>query len=300
MKITYADPQKEKWFLISWTLSNKCNYRCSYCPEHLHSGYTGQPQWETVKRFVENFKQPGKDICYRISGGEPTHWKHFLDLAKLVKNQDHAFSFLTNGSQSADYYNNISEYTDGYIISYHPEYANIDHILQIIKHSKCSVFINLMLSPNNFDKMLEVAKTIYNYSNNVSIWPKIILDKSDIDNISNKPADYTAEQLDIIKYWKYFRKLSDKNLHRGELLLDNLPITANELISTGKNRYRNWNCWGGLHMINIDMWGNIYRADCQQGGPLGNLERYQLPTSTIKCGKDICSCLSDIYLRKEQ
>lgn len=300
MKLTYQDNTKENWFLVSWTLSNKCNYRCSYCPEHLHNGYTGQPQWETVKRFVETFKQPGKEICYRLSGGEPTYWKHFLDLAKLVKEQGHTFSFLTNGSQSVDYYDSISKFTDGYIISYHPEYADVNHISEIVKQSKCSVFINLMLSPDNFNEMLEVAKTIYNSSDNVSVWPKIILDKSNIDNISNKPADYTEEQLDIIKNWKYFRKLPDANLHRGELLLNDDPITANELIATDQNRFQGWNCWGGLHMINIDMWGNIYRADCQQGGPLGNLERYRLPNSTIKCDKNICSCLSDIYLRKEQ
>jgi organic radical activating enzyme len=300
MKLIYQNNAKEDWFLVSWTLSNKCNYRCSYCPEHLHSGYTGQPQWETVKRFVENFKQPGKQICYRLSGGEPTYWKHFLDLAKLVKEQGHTFSFLTNGSQGADYYNTISKFTDGYIISYHPEYADVNHISEIVKQSQCSVFINLMLSPNNFNEMLEVAKAIYYSSNNVSVWPKIILDKSNIDSISNKPADYTKEQLDIIKNWKYFRKLSDLNLHRGELLLNEVPVTANELIVTDRNRFQGWNCWGGLHMINIDMWGNIYRSDCQQGGPLGNLERYCLPSTTIKCDKSICSCLSDIYLRKEQ
>lgn len=300
MKLTYQDAAKENWFLVSWTLSNKCNYRCSYCPPHLHSGYTGQPQWETVKRFVENFKQPGKNICYRLSGGEPTHWKHFLDLAKLVKAQGHTFSFLTNGSKSVDYYKTITQYTDGYIISYHPEYANVEHICEVVRTSYCPVFINLMLTPDNFDDMLAVAKKIYQTSDNVSVWPKIILDKSNIDSISNKPADYTEEQLDIIKTWKYFRKLPDVNLHRGELLLDDVPVTANDLIAKEQNKFQHWNCWAGLHMINIDMWGNIYRADCQQGGPIGNLERYQLPTTTINCGKEVCSCLSDIYLRKEK
>ena len=48
------------------------------------------------------------------------------------------------------------------------------------------------------------------------------------------------------------------------------------------------------------MWGNMYRADCQYGGAIGNLERYKLPTEPILCGKSICSCLSDIYIRKEQ
>jgi organic radical activating enzyme len=300
MKINYLNQEKKNWFLISWTLSNKCNYRCSYCPSYLNSGFTGQPQWETVKRFVENFKQSGKHICYRISGGEPTQWRHFLDLAKLVKEQGHTFSFLTNGSKSVEYYKVILQYTDGFILSYHPEYADLKHIINVVKVSNCPVFINLMLKPDNFDEMLLLADTIHYSANNVSIWPKIILDKSNISEISNSPSDYTKEQLNKIKEWPYLRKLPDANLHRGELLLDDIPITANDLIVTNKNRFKNWTCWAGLHMINIDMWGNIYRADCQQGGPLGNLERYQMPTSTINCNKDVCSCLSDIYLRREQ
>ena len=36
------------------------------------------------------------------------------------------------------------------------------------------------------------------------------------------------------------------------------------------------------------------------GGALGNLERYKLPTEPIVCGKSVCSCLSDIYIRKEE
>lgn len=298
MKLTYQNTTKENWFLVSWTLSNKCNYRCSYCPDHLHNGSTGQPQWETVKRFVENFKVP-KDICYRLSGGEPTYWKHFLDLAKLVKQQGHTFSFLTNGSRKADYYKEISQYTDGYIISYHPEFAELDHIKEVVNASDCPVFINLMLAPENFDEMFEIASEIYYSADNVSVWPKIILDKSNIDAITNKPADYTPEQLEVIDNWPYFRNLPDANLHRGELMLDETPVTANDLITTNRNTFYGWKCWAGLHMINIDMWGNMYRADCKEGGAIGNIERYKLPTQTLQCGKQVCACLSDIYLRKE-
>lgn len=298
MKLTYQDPTKENWFLISWTLSNKCNYRCSYCPDYLHNGSTGQPQWETVKRFVENFKVP-KDICYRLSGGEPTYWKHFLDLAKLVKQQGHAFSFLTNGSRTVNYYKEISQYTDGYIISYHPEYASVDHIKEVINASDCPVFINLMLAPKNFDEMFKIASELYYNADNVSVWPKIVLDKSNIDAITNKPADYTPEQLEVINSWPYFRSLPDANLHRGELMLDETPVTANDLITTNRNTFYGWKCWAGLHMINIDMWGNMYRADCKEGGAIGNIERYKLPTQTLQCGKQVCACLSDIYLRKE-
>ena len=65
------------------------------------------------------------------------------------------------------------------------------------------------------------------------------------------------------------------------------------------NHHKGWECWAGLHMISIDMWGDVYRSECQQGGSIGNLKSYTLPTTTITCGKDKCSCLSDVYLRKE-
>jgi organic radical activating enzyme len=298
--ITYANSDKENWFLVSWTLSNKCNYKCSYCPSNLHSGTTGQPQWPTVERFVKNFTVPGKSLCYRISGGEPTYWKHFIDLAKLVKEQGHTFSFMTNGSQTVDYYKEISQYADGIIISYHPEYADLNHIIEVCNSVNSIVAINLMLVPEEFDHQLEVAKYLYNRASKAAIWPKAILDKSNPDNITNTPADYTLEQLDIIKNWKYFRKLDDSVLHRGDILLDGLATDANELILKGLNRHRGWNCYGGLDMINIDMWGNLYRSDCKNGGALGNIERYGLPVIPIRCDMDSCNCLSDIYLRKQR
>tara|TARA_B100001013_G_scaffold103883_1_gene59105 strand:+ start:6483 stop:7385 length:903 start_codon:yes stop_codon:yes gene_type:complete len=299
MKLTYAKPEKENWFLVSWTLSNKCNYSCDYCPEHLHSGSTGQPRWETVKRFVEGFTRPGKEICYRISGGEPTYWKHFIDLAKLVKEQGHIFSFITNGSQSIEYFKEISEYTDGMIISYHPKYADLNHIVDIANSVKSQVGINLMMVQDQFDDLVETAKFLYKNTDKLAVWPKVILDKSNIDNISNEMSYYTPKQLDIIKNWPYFRPINIHHLHRGELLLDDKSVNANDLIINGQNKYSGWKCWAGLHMINIDMWGNMYRADCQYGGPIGNLERYKLPDGPITCGKEICACLSDIYVRKE-
>lgn len=297
--ISYEDKTKEDWFLVSWTLSNKCNYKCSYCPENVHNGTTGHPRWETVNRFISNFNVPNKQLCYRISGGEPTYWKHFIEMAEQVKSKGHIFSFLTNGSRSVDYFKEINPYTDGMIISYHPEYADIEHIAKISNVMRCPVILNLMMVPDKFDELMEVAAKSHKLSPKLAIWPKIILDKtSDPTHITNNPVDYTKEQLEIINNWPYFNNIDDYKLHRGNILLDGVKITANELISQGLNRHQGWTCYGGLDMINIDMWGNMYRSDCQNGGALGNIERYGLPVIPITCERNVCSCLSDIYLRK--
>lgn len=299
MNLTYRDSKKENWFLVSWTLSNKCNYRCSYCPSFLHDGMSGWPDKDLAFEFIKNFKLSNKEICFRITGGEPTYWKHFSDFIREIKLNGHYTSFLTNGSQSVDYYKNISEHSDGIIISYHPQYANIDHIIDIANEVKCPVALNLMLPVESFYDQLDVAKKIYSRTTSLAIWPKLILDKTEVDHITNKVSDYTDAQKLLIKDWPYFRKLDDSKLHRGDLLLDGVLIDANQLIVNNLNNHKGWRCWAGLHMIKIDMFGNIFRAECEQGGPLGNLKDFTMPTKPIVCEKSICACLSDIYLRKE-
>ena len=295
--ISYKDPSRENWFLVSWTLSNKCNYRCTYCPDNVHNGTTGHPRWPTVERFIKNFSMPGKEICYRISGGEPTYWKHFIDMGRVIKEQGHTFSFLTNGSQTVDYFKTINQFTDGMILSYHREYANLPHLIDVINSMSCPVAVNLMLLPDKFDELVDVAKTLHD-NTYCAVWPKLILDKTNSEFITNKVYNYSDDQKELIDNWPYFRKLDDAKLHRGELLLDGVEISANDLILKDLNHHKGWLCYGGIDMINIDMWGNIYRSDCQNGGPLGNIERFGLPTIPIICERNTCSCLSDIYLRK--
>ncbi len=299
MKLTYKDPAKNNWFLVSWTLSNKCNYRCEYCPDILHNGSTGQPQWSTVKRFVQNFTLKDKKICYRLSGGEPTYWKHFIDLAELVKEEGHKFTFISNGSQSPEYFKKIAPYTDGMMLSYHKAYANPEHFIKIINESKIETVINMMLLPSDFEEIFALAEKIYSSTARASIVPKVIVDKTSSENITNEVMTYTEAQKQLIKDWPFSRKVNDEELHRGAMMLNDEVVNANDLILQDKNKFSGWNCWAGLHGVNIDMWGNMYRADCQFGGAIGNLERYKLPKEKILCGKERCSCLSDIYIRKE-
>ena len=299
MKLTYKDPAKNNWFLVSWTLSNKCNYRCEYCPDILHNGSTGQPQCSTVKRFVQNFNLKDKKICYRLSGGEPTYWKHFIDLAELVKEEGHKFTFVSNGSQSPEYFKKIAPYTDGMMLSYHKAYANPEHFIKIINESKIETVINMMLLPSDFEEIFALAEKIYSSTARASIVPKVIVDKTSSENITNEVMTYTEAQKQLIKDWPFSRKVNDEELHRGAMMLNDEVVNANDLILQDKNKFSGWNCWAGLHGVNIDMWGNMYRADCQFGGAIGNLERYKLPKEKILCGKERCSCLSDIFIRKE-
>ena len=296
MKLTYQNSNKHNWFLITWNLGNKCNYRCSYCPSMFNDGSTGWPSWNDVEKFVKKINEqlPYKDICFRISGGEPKYWKHFLEFANLVKSYGNSFTFLTNGSRDAAYFSTIGKLSEGIMISYHPEYSTPQHFVEIANAASCPVAVNLMMVPEQFDELVEVAKFLFENSS-VAVWPKMVLDKI---NMTNQVADYTEDQKEFIKNWPYFRPLNDEKLHRGILLLDDEPITANELVLRGLNKHKGWKCWAGIDMINIDYVGSVFSADCGQG-PLGTIQDFTLPKTALTCGKDLCSCLSDIYLRKE-
>lgn len=300
MKIEYIDKTKENWFLITWDLSNKCNYRCSYCPSMFNDGSSGWPEFTDVEHFVDSINEqlPFKDICFRISGGEPTYWKHFIDFAKKVKEKNNTFSFLSNGSRDINYFKEISPYTDGLMLSYHPEFADANHFANIAEVMNCPVIVNLMISPENFQSMLDIARRLHG-TGKMAVWPKVILDKtSDINNISNQPSNYTSAQVQILENWQYFGKVDDSKVHRGDIMFDGTPTTANKLILHEENRHKGWECYAGLDMINVDFWGNVFRANCEQGGSLGTIKQYTLPNKTIVCQKDSCNCLSDIYLRK--
>lgn len=296
MNLDYQDPNKKDWFLVTWDLGDKCNYRCSYCPSYLNNGKIGWPEYNDCISFVDTLSKllPNKKICYRFSGGEPTFWKHFTHLIKHIKSQGHYVSFLTNGSRGVDYYKEISEYVDGMIISYHPEYSKPTDFIDISKVMNCPIAVNLMLAPDTFEITRSIAEQMYNQSN-LAIWPKLILDKV---TMTNEVADYTQEQLDYIKDWPYFRKLDDSKIHRGQLLLDGTVVSANDLIMNGLNKHKGWTCYSGVDQINVGFGGEVYRADCQVGGLIGTITNFTLPTEPQICSKNECTCLSDIYIRK--
>jgi len=297
MKIEYKDSRKNNWFLITWDLSNKCNYRCNYCPSMFHNGSSGWPDIDEVKAFVKKINKllPEKDICFRISGGEPTYWKHFIEFAECVKSYGNSFSYLTNGSRDTTYFKTINRLTDGVILSYHPEYANKDHFIEISKIIDCPIAVNLMMIPENFNELLSLADYLY-VNSKMAIWPKLILDKI---NMTNNIAFYSKEQTLKIKNWPYFRKLNDDKIHRGSILLDSNEVSANDLILQGINKYNGWDCWAGLDQINISFEGNIYKADCQVGGIIGTIRDFTLPNIPQVCNKESCNCLSDIYLKRK-
>jgi len=84
---------------------------------------------------------------------------------------------------------------------------------------------------------------------------------------------------------------------KGEIFTEESNV--NDLLMNELNRFSGWECWAGIQNITIDGFGNVWRAICRQGEKLGSIyEGFNIPETTVFCGKVSCDCAADIQLSK--
>ena len=74
-------------FSVSWILGRFCNYNCSYCWPYARSDKLDHlplgTYIETIDEIKRQANQNGFDqFHWSFSGGEPTAYKHLIDLVK--------------------------------------------------------------------------------------------------------------------------------------------------------------------------------------------------------------------------
>lgn len=79
-------------------LTNKCNYRCSYC--YARSGAQSHPMLplEILTEVVDEVTTLSPHCRYELSGGEPLLYPDVFELSEYIRSKDNPISLLTNGS----------------------------------------------------------------------------------------------------------------------------------------------------------------------------------------------------------
>jgi len=296
--------------VINWCLLNICNYKCSYCPEFLHNGSTGFPNFEEVVNFCSNIIEyyDGKNIYFEFTGGEVTYWKDFTQLIDFLKTYKNVYvGVISNGSNTLHWWDTIKDKLDHVCLSFQPEFASKEHYIQLTKilSNHLRTHINLMLHPDYFDLCLEVVEDIVKNVPNISIALQPLL-KDFGDDMYN----YSVEQLKIIdkQYDLYGSKVKwnkDWPIFRGSMkaIGKNKVInsSAHRFISEGVNHWKNWKCYAGIEQIVVDTEGQIWRGWCKEGGIIGVIEQpINFPKNPIICQRDFCHCNFDIMCTKEK
>ncbi|MBK7843028.1 MAG: radical SAM protein [Bdellovibrionales bacterium] len=128
---------------VTWEISRRCNYSCSYCPPSSSNNYEAHRSWGSLKQGLQNIFRAfvKNDQCkFHFSGGEPTINPSFVDLLKWIKDRppenkpgsQHYCHVTTNGSRQPEYYEELISYTQ-IGISVHFEFADQEKLLETIQ-----------------------------------------------------------------------------------------------------------------------------------------------------------------------
>jgi len=298
--------EKEPYISIGWHLGNICNYSCSYCmvkyPHYVkHQFPKDDIEFINFIKKVQT-KYPNKKILVSMFGGEPTIWKSFKSVIKKLKQHNVNIRLITNGSQPIEWWSDVLDYIDYLIVSYHTEYHNKKHIIELMsmvsQNKNLQSQINFMLKPDNFYKEIEVAKEI-SMKSKCFILLKLLRKVH-----STELFDYTDDKLN---YLENNRIIGEEYFNNNEyefeiysICKDNSIVkhkNVNEVIIHKINRWKGWECTAGIDSFAVDYKQDIYVCNqiVHKKGKIGNLSGdYELPNKPFICEAEACTCLQDI------
>ena len=96
---------------VQWTLSNRCNYNCSYCLDIFKKGTVSFPDndcfVEVCKDIICHYDELGRDVVFEFTGGEPFLIEQHFDLLRYAVKNNYAknieIHYNTNGTLYPEY-----------------------------------------------------------------------------------------------------------------------------------------------------------------------------------------------------
>jgi MoaA/NifB/PqqE/SkfB family radical SAM enzyme len=270
-------------------------------------------QLDQVKQACAKIKQqvdPSLKMQILFSGGEPTVWKNFSDLAEHLYNDEWSLNIVTNLSRSISWWANLRVTWHQISASLHPEFVDIEDFIkkldQVSNQTKfLTVRVMLHPDPTLFQKAIRYGYQIKARCPTVYVeWVPILLE---FGTAIIPLSPYSEEQSIMIAKLKPGSRITNQFEYENQktVVWDNQTehrLQAQTLISENKVNFQSWTCNAGLDGIFINSQGNIYRGTCLQGDPIGHIldENILLPTSPVVCNKKFCGCVTDVYYSKKK
>jgi MoaA/NifB/PqqE/SkfB family radical SAM enzyme len=306
---------------VMWSLHNKCNYSCSYCPPILHDGYYNWLKLEHLKGFVNRLEEHYvknlgyKNILFSFTGGEPTLWPDFREFLAYINSKGFRIGLTTNAGVSVNYWKQVSTYFDYICMSFHAESADIDNFVKTFEYlhnaDKTVVpSVRVMMHPREdlWDKCISVIEQIKKFPN-YTYECVHILSSYGVNNIKVNYGSEEKEQYIQDNTFK-FQFTDNSFIHKPEVGFSNKvtysdgtseKLVENELVNKDMAHFKGWDCNIGLEQLFIEFTGLIMRAGCFVGKELGTIADYEninFPTKPVKCTLPNCFCATDIRTTK--
>ena len=281
---------------ISWIITMKCNYDCWYCDSH---GTFSNDYLYPIDKYIEAINylttlwDESESKRLQITGGEPTllkDWDRLLEITSVD------VEFLTNLSlplknlqQKLSRFKNKKCIT----VSYHPEFSDIDLIIEkilFLKENGNLSNLKLINDSKQVDKVNEAYNKFiklgiplsFTYLNNQISSGKLIASNINIEN-QHLSTDKSLVQL----------KSSDKTE----------TVSVPTVYEKKLNKFKGMFCELGQKYLWIHYNGDVYPSACTLNYPqirLGNVykKNVQLFTESKRCPYDLCTCGWDLKIPK--
>jgi organic radical activating enzyme len=297
-------------FSVYWTLTDFCNFKCSYCPPKLNAGNIFKtdmaPSDKKILAGLERIKEysKGKLLTVTLSGGEPTTHLMFPTIIEYINTIDGFTEVITNGSRPLPWWDKLPSLPKSVVISLHPEFTNLEKVNQLglyLKSKNVILKFNLMADPEKWEWVTAVHEKI-DVSLHKEIDTKILTNHGsvrDLDGVLGKHYKYTQEQLNFIKTASLAKKEEDP---REALFGDfndgtSSRVYAFRLVAKNLHKFKGWKCGAGSTGICISAKGSVHGGICGIVN-LGPMDTFVVLDSNVTCKYENCFRAQDISIPK--
>ena len=307
---------KNKLFTTSWLLGRYCNYHCSYCWAHGRSDIKDHRPTELCLKTIDSIKEQARDrgfnsFHFSLSGGEPTLHPGYLDILEKLASDKGDYSSIhmtTNLSKGFKWFSKYIERAKEFdrasiTASLHREYVrDNEHFadkLLYLQQNGIKITINMVMVPEIFDELYEIAKYFYDRGLNTTLKPQ-----SD-PHANYVVKGYTQEQLDILHNGMP-QKDGTKTFMQVKLTddegVDWYMDQAERFNAFNFNCFKGWECSSGYRSIIIrEPCGSIKRSYSCRDEPIGNIETgFKLHEKLQPCISPSCVSSADSKIPKRK
>jgi hypothetical protein len=293
-------------FNVSWILGRFCNYKCSYCWPYARTDIPDHQPLKVYKATVNEIKRQARangfnQFHWSFSGGEPTAYKHLLELTKHLDDGAttpyQTVHMTTNLSPGLKWWDSWASSTSllqrrSITASFHTEFANETEFgakcLQLM-YNQVHVTVNQVMVPSVFYETLERCKRFRARGINVTLKPQ------SNDTATTIVHGYTPEMIKIMQ--DDFEQQEGYQIRLTDGKQDYSIDQAERFNALGFNSFTNWTCNSGYQSVIIR--GNeVKRAYSCHEDSLGTIEQFTLFSAPKKCTTARCVSSADSKIPK--
>jgi|TARA_R110000796_G_scaffold101486_5_gene210165 MoaA/NifB/PqqE/SkfB family radical SAM enzyme len=295
-KVEHLYPHIKQSVKVEWNLGKRCNYDCSYCPAVIHDNTSPHTDINILKNAVDELSKIN-NIRISFTGGEPCVHPKILDLLEYAKPKVSWLNVTTNGTRTAEFYIDILDRLINHIVfSVHFEYDYqkvIETVLNVAQHTKNkNILVHMMMLPGHLDDVSDACRRLKEAGINYALRP---IRWTETHDVFEDMERYSADEKD-------FLVTQNHNPPHNTMIDETESCNTNDLLIAKTNQFKGWKCNAGLESLMINWDGEVHRATCRVGGPIGNIYEgtFAQPTEAIDCTREWCTCAADINITKSK